>query len=152
MRTECVDCKGERERRGLPRPVDSKLRSANNPGPRCATHYRQVQRARGARAHETRVTRVYGLEPGQYETLYMFQGQRCALCQRATGASRRLSVDHDHATGLVRGLLCRPCNDMLGHLRDDPKMVWRIGRYLSESPAKFLGIKALHEDFRREQE
>lgn len=104
---------------------------------------------RKASAHESRVQKVYGLEPGQYQRIYEFQGGRCFICRRATGASRRLSVDHDHKTGKVRGLLCRPCNDVLGHLRDDPEAFERGMNYLnSGGPARFLGFDAVHEDNR----
>ena len=63
---------------------------------------------------------VYGLTAEEYWQIYNYQGQRCFICQRATGARKRLSVDHDHETRIVRGLLCTPCNrNVLGHLRDD---------------------------------
>lgn len=104
---------------------------------------------RKASAHEQRVQKVYGLGPGEYRRIYDFQGGKCFICQRATGASRRLSVDHDHKTGKVRGLLCRPCNDVLGHLRDDPEAFERGMNYLnSGGPARFLEIDAVHEESR----
>lgn len=92
---------------------------------------------------------VYGLADGDYQKIYEFQGGRCFLCRRATGASRRLSVDHDHKTGKVRGLLCRPCNDVVGLLRDDPEAFERGMNYLnSGGPAASLGIDAIHKDNR----
>lgn len=112
---------------------DSK-RPAPHPGPRCVTHHRAVKKARKATAHEKRVQDTYGLAPGEYELLYQLQGGRCAICQRATGATRRLSVDHDHKTGRVRGLLCRPCNTMLGHARDVIDFFVRAIQYLSSPP------------------
>lgn len=57
------------------------------------------------------------------------------MCQRATGARRRLSVDHDHTTGLVRMLACSTCNKMLGHLRDDPSAFERGAEVLRNPPA-----------------
>jgi hypothetical protein len=50
-----------------------------------------------------------------------------------------LSVDHDHKTLLVRGLLCRPCNDLLGHARDDPEFFTRAKVYLEKPPAQEIG-------------
>lgn len=149
--TECVDCVRERERKGEGRPKH--IRPVTYLGPRtpvCHTHKLQRKRLAKAGAHETRVRKIYGLEPGQYGELYLYQGKRCAICGRATGATRKLSVDHDHKTGLVRGLLCRPCNDILGHLRDDPEAARRLVRYLVQPPAAALGIRAVHEDNRRE--
>jgi hypothetical protein len=145
----CVDCVEYAKLSGKPVPKRKTDGAARTP--RCATHKRQRARASKATSHETRVRKVYGLQAGEYERLYVFQGQVCAICQRATGASRKLSVDHDHKTGLVRGLLCRPCNDLLGHLRDDRRAVMRLYQYLGEPPAYFLGIHALHEDFRKDE-
>jgi hypothetical protein len=111
-------------------------RPAPHPGPRCATHHRAVVKARKARAHASRVQSVYGLKPGEYEALYESQGGRCFICRLATGASRRLSVDHCHATGEVRALLCRPCNDLLGHVRDDIETLRRAAIVLRDHPAQ----------------
>ncbi|WP_218153233.1 endonuclease VII domain-containing protein [Streptomyces sp. CC53] len=113
-------------------------RPALNPGPRCATHWREELKRRRLAAHEKHVQGVYGLKEGEYADLYRFQGGLCALCRRATGASRRLSVDHDHATGAVRGLCCRPCNSLLGHARDDPAFFQRCIAYLNDPPYQQL--------------
>jgi hypothetical protein len=147
---ECKDCKAERERRGLPYPANPRPIKAGTGG-RCHTHGVQAKRLSKAGAHERRVQKVYGLQPGEYGQLYLFQGQVCAICQRATGATRNLSVDHNHKNGLVRGLLCRPCNDLLGHLRDDWRAAQRIANYLLRPPAQQLGIVAVHRDFRKEE-
>jgi hypothetical protein len=144
---ECRDCKAERERRGDPPPKH--YRPIKRAG-RCHTHDVQFRRQQKSGAHERRVQQVYGLPPGAYQRMYVFQGQVCAICRRSTGNSRRLSVDHDHRSGLVRGLLCRPCNDFLGWIRDDPEAGRRLYQYLTNPPAKLLEILAVHEDFRGE--
>lgn len=134
MTTEkvCKDCwaeLGAGEIKKLPkRPV------VEGSGGRCRTHWRKESLRRKAANHEKRVQQVYGLGPGEYGKLYEFQGGHCALCRRATGASRKLSVDHDHATGDVRGLLCRPCNTMLGHARDRTDFFERAAAYLIAPP------------------
>lgn len=110
-------------------------RAAPYPGPRCSTHNREIKKVRRQAAHEKRVGKVYGLKPGQYEQLYAAQGGVCYICQRATGRTRKLSVDHNHETGYVRGLLCRPCNNFIGHLRDDPELAYRMYDYLVDPPA-----------------
>ncbi|PRH79344.1 endonuclease VII [Streptomyces solincola] len=99
-------------------------------------------KARRVAAHEKRVQRTYGLDPGEYDRLHAFQGGLCALCRRATGATRKLSVDHDHATGEVRGLLCRPCNNTLGHARDAVAFFARGIDYLNDPPARQMRRQA----------
>lgn len=54
-----------------------------------------------------------------YEERLAAQGGVCAICKGESGAKRNLAVDHDHDTGLVRGLLCGKCNTALGQLDED---------------------------------
>ena len=120
---KCKDC-----------PPDSK-RPAPFGGPRCSTHNRAVVKARKAAARASRLEKTYGLRAGQYEAMYAAQGGVCALCLVATGKTKALAVDHDHKTGYVRGLLCGPCNKILGHARDDMDFFLRCVDYLHYSPA-----------------
>jgi hypothetical protein len=117
----------------------STTRATPHPGPRCATCYRASRKAARERAHDRYVSRVYRLPPSAYGLLYRHQGGRCAICQVATGRVRNLAVDHDHrhcGTGCpqcVRGLLCGPCNIMIGRLGVDA--LRRAARYLEDPPA-----------------
>ncbi len=112
------------------RGCGSKSRPTPYPGPRCGTCHRAVVKARKAAAHEKRVQAVYGLDAGEYERRYAEQGGVCAICLRATGRAKRLSVDHDHRTGRVRGLLCGPCNQLIGRLGADA--LRRAAEYLEK--------------------
>ena len=57
----------------------------------------------------------YGITPEQWDALYEAQAGRCAICEAEVCPSgRRFHVDHDHATGKVRGLLCYICNTHVG--------------------------------------
>ena len=83
----------------------------------------------------------YGLTAEEYWKIYEYQGGCCYICRRATGASKRLSVDHCHETGIVRGLLDTPCNrNVLGHLRDDTDALQRAIDYLTNYPAVRAGV------------
>ena len=53
----------------------------------------------------------------------------CVIC----GDGGKLVVDHDHATGAVRGMLCTRCNLGLGHFRDDPELLEFAMQYLYAS-------------------
>ena len=87
------------------------------------------------------IKRRYGLTRSQYETLLYLQGGRCAICRRGPEGSgkKRLTVDHDHETGEVRGLLCNHCNAAIGNLRDDPLVVRAAAAYL-ESDHHHVGL------------
>lgn len=64
------------------------------------------------------LVRRYGITLADYVAMLRAQGGGCAICgQKPT--RRNLAVDHDHATGKVRGLLCAPCNTGLGTLESD---------------------------------
>lgn len=116
----------------------SVTRKVTAPGPRCATCHRLRKAEAGKAAHEAYVLRTYGLRAGEYDRLLANQGGVCFICQRANGATKKLAVDHNHETGNVRGLLCGPCNKILGHLRDDPDAGHRIEAYLLWPPAQAL--------------
>jgi hypothetical protein len=73
--------------------------------------------------------RLYGVTPEQFAGLMEQQGNRCAICHTAPD---RFHLDHDHATGLVRGLLCGACNRALGLFRDDPERLARAIEYLKQ--------------------
>ncbi len=78
----------------------------------------------------------FGITSEEYFAILEAQGGVCALCNRATGASKRLAVDHDHRTGLIRGLLCSTDNaKVLGHARDEIEFFERCIDYLTNPPA-----------------
>ncbi|QFG10434.1 endonuclease VII [Mycobacterium phage Anthony] len=136
----CIDCVAE--------GITSK-RKAPYPGPRCATHNRAKRSQRKSKSAETRWMSVYGITAAMYWLIYKFQGGKCYICRRATGARKRLSVDHCHKTGYVRGLLCQKCNrDVLGHLRDDPEALQRAIDYLNNYPAWQAGVVVITPDMR----
>ena len=73
-----------------------------------------------------RIRATYKLTTEQYRAMVERQGGRCAICdEQAT-----LMVDHCHAKGAVRGLLCHYCNTGLGFFRDTPSFLEAAIRYL----------------------
>lgn len=76
--------------------------------------YRKDAKNRARASANTRARR-YGLTRHEVEALIAQQDGKCAAC----GQEAKLNIDHDHATGLVRALLCGGCNTALGHLKDD---------------------------------
>lgn len=63
---------------------------------------------------QRRLKYEYNLTEEQYELLKLQYENRCAICN----SQNKLVIDHDHANGKVRGLLCSKCNLGLGHFND----------------------------------
>lgn len=109
-------------------------------GQSCATCTRdarkEAERAEALRTYLRHVERTYGVTPEQYMAMHKAQGGRCAICRRVRS---RLGVDHNHLTGLVRGLVCvvgdKSCNRMIGWAKHDPAMFDRAAEYLRCPPA-----------------
>ena len=83
-----------------------------------------VARNGGARVYHLR--RRYGVDEAAFAALVAAQGGLCAIC-RVNAASH---LDHCHDSGVVRGLLCVPCNNGLGLFRDDPNRLEAAACYL----------------------
>lgn len=75
----------------------------------------------------------FGLTLEQYGLMFESQGGGCAICGGINPNGRRLSVDHCHRTGRIRGLLCSTCNTMLGHARDDVALLRKAINYIQNS-------------------
>lgn len=85
------------------------------------------QRERNPAKHRQRVAaRRYGLTVEQY--LDMIACEQCDACGEKTD---RLQIDHCHATGKIRGVLCGGCNSSLGHAGDDAKRLRQLIEYLA---------------------
>ena len=59
----------------------------------------------------------YGLNKKQHEQLYLKQNGCCAICKKSTPYNE-MQTDHNHITGIARGLLCRRCNPLLAGIED----------------------------------
>ena len=65
-----------------------------------------------------------------YDRMFEAQGGVCAICGEARPEERTLHVDHDHGTGVIRGLLCFRCNNALGDFREEYELFQRAADYL----------------------
>jgi hypothetical protein len=85
-----------------------------------------------------RVLSAYGLTIEAYEAMAIEQGHQCAICRSYEPYTRTgvWHVDHCHATGAVRALLCSPCNVGLGSLKDDPARLRAAADYLEMHQAR----------------
>ena len=86
------------------------------------------------RARDLRLRRIYGITAEQYDRILAFQGGTCAICKRPPGKNR-LAIDHDHKTGLIRGLLCWQHNSGLTKFGDDGELLENAVAYIYWPPA-----------------
>lgn len=80
----------------------------------------------------------YGITPEEYELLIQHQNGVCKICKQperrvsVRGSAVRLAIDHDHATGKVRALLCSHCNSLLGFAKENPQILQEAIAYLKQ--------------------
>lgn len=91
--------------------------------------YRDTENGR-RRAVSWDLKTKYGITIEQYEAMLESQGGVCAVCSKPDPGGQRLGVDHCHATGQLRALLCTLCNRGIGHFLDDPSRLEQAAAYL----------------------
>lgn len=136
VRPACTDC-------------GSTTRKLNQVSPKvqlCLEDIRKRKKAKSLAARARRQERTFGITLDEGDLIVEFQGGGC-ICADWTGYngnSRSLSTDHDHRTGVVRGKLCKHCNDLLGRVKDDPEYFRRVIAYLENPPAvRLLGERVV---------
>lgn len=87
--------------------------------------HKVLGRARGLK-------RNFGITVADYEQMFSRQKGVCAICEKPE-TRRRLSVDHCHKTGKIRGLLCNKCNRGLGYFYDDKNLMKKATEYLKSN-------------------
>lgn len=95
------------------------------------------------RKRSAHMVRTYGLTQEEYDQKVIEQDGVCAICKKTETALRKtsslvdferesvLSVDHDHETGAVRGLLCHRCNMAIGYAQENPEILRAAIEYLA---------------------
>ncbi len=108
---------------------------AENPAP--AKQRSRDRRQRNPTAILTsRLKAKYGITLETFQTMLAAQGGVCKICKKPPARKAgRLSVDHNHATGRVRGLLCSNCNSVLGMADENIKTLQASINYLQEYEA-----------------
>lgn len=110
LQSECKDCERAYQRR---------------------YHYGHKTKAKYRATRErTRLRLQYGITPELREEMRKKQKGKCAICGRRM---KKPSVDHEHKTRKVRGLLCDHCNRMLGFARESIKTLKSAIGYLTRS-------------------
>ena len=121
-------------------PESEFAKNSTKPGeirPECRTcdNKQRQDRMRREKARDPEAVREkylqkkYSISLAKYTEILIEQDGKCWICQN----KKDLVVDHDHATGEVRGLLCNLCNTSLGGFKDEISSLERAILYLSKS-------------------
>lgn len=105
--------------------INSRQYRAKNP----SLEKNRYQRDRRV-VRERHLLRKYGVCLSSYELMFESQEGACAICRKTQ--KRSFDVDHCHATGKVRGLLCSNCNRMIGHAGDRIAILQEAAAYLAK--------------------
>lgn len=95
-------------------------------------HKRNWARANRQYSREKHLKRKYGMSIEDFNTMLAAQDGKCAICKSATAGPKGWAIDHDHATGVKRGILCMYCNLGLGHFKDNSDNLRAAIKYLAE--------------------
>jgi len=135
-RNECKRCNLARRKATYPSRREREIERVkqwqrDNPERYAARMRRYRESGRKAIANrKSHLKRMYGITPEPYDAMLGAQGDVCAICAEKPG-DLTLHVDHDHATGAVRALLCIRCNNALG--------LFQESQFLFQAAADYLG-------------
>lgn len=107
--------------------VESGVRSATGKCLKCSKDSKYVFCSISCRSYDSYLKAKYGIDMEEYNRLHAQQEGKCAICLKPND---NLWVDHCHAGGQVRGLLCPKCNSLLGQADDDIAVLARAQQYL----------------------
>lgn len=108
------------------------------PSKDAAARQRTYRAQHPERIKNTELKKLYGITLQDYQRMAEVQNHRCAICGELEtgtdkqGVPRRMPVDHCHATGKIRELLCSACNKALGGFRDRPDLLRKAAEYVEK--------------------
>lgn len=80
-------------------------------------------------SRDRHLKRAYGIDSIIFNALADKQNWCCAIC---SDDSKKLVVDHCHKTNIIRGLLCTPCNQMIGNAKESSRTLFEGIRYIEK--------------------
>lgn len=115
----CLECQKLYYQRNKNKYKDSHKRNYDKNDPRRKISIRKYQ-----------AKKLYGLNWDQYVYMWEQQNHKCKICNTEIPLIGKVTcIDHDHQTGIVRGLLCMKCNNKLGVV-EDTNFVYKAIAYL----------------------
>lgn len=125
----CKKCKSEKEK--LLHQKNPQIRKKINDKWKEKRKNYYGDEGRKRKYKHSELLKTFGLTIEQYEQMEINQNKVCAICCKPD-KNKRLSVDHCHVTGKIRGLLCSKCNRGLGLLNDEVEILKRCILYLEK--------------------
>lgn len=99
----------------------------------CKNKKKDVMRRTTGKEKNKKLKQVFGITIDDYNKILEQQENKCKICgKEAKTLNKNLSVDHCHATGKIRGLLCTHCNSLLGFALDNTSILENAIKYLKE--------------------
>lgn len=105
----------------------------------CRPHYIEYRKNRpeySRRRRNTQLKGLYGITLNEFELRLEQQNNQCEICgcqfiQDSKGLLKA-SVDHNHKTGKIRGIICNTCNLTLGRVKEDVSILYKMIQYLEK--------------------
>lgn len=88
----------------------------------------ETHRCNKCKQKDKNLRKRYKISLNEFNYMAKLQNYECKICSEYIGYNGH--VDHDHSTGIVRGLLCHQCNTGLGMFKDNPYSLHRAINYL----------------------
>ena len=136
LRPECRECNLAARRAKYaadPTPYIARVKKWQQENSERLNAYRRDYRQRPDRKRADRdghLRRKFGITIDDYERMLAEQNDGCAICGASEPDNGSLHVDHDHDSGVVRGLLCVSCNNALGAFRESHDLFRKASDYL----------------------
>ncbi len=87
---------------------------------------------------DNELKREFGMAPDQYDAILVAQGGHCRFCSRTPLKYKSLAVEHNHKTGVIRGIVCVNHNNMIRHVEENLGRLSEIVNYLASDILKEL--------------
>lgn len=130
----CCGCKKERSLRKFYKDKNRKD-GRNYYCIDCSKLYNQrpyvKKRCRDAE-YKRQLRKKYNMSLADYDQMLEFQNGVCVTCGKINKGGKRLAVDHNHKTGEIRGLLCQKCNQAIGLVGEDIRVLIKLAEYLND--------------------
>jgi hypothetical protein len=101
----------------------------------CKNCRKQIARKRTKEQRKNEwLHRKYGLTLEIFNSMLVVQDGKCAICGSTNPGGKlgnNFSIDHNHITGQIRGLLCQTCNQTLGLMQESSKNLRKAAEYLN---------------------